>query len=99
MCIRDSLTLIRNYSRPTYAQMASTSYEPSPVTTINIEERKKQVGELLSKFLLPWKEIEESHIEVMEVVTIEPPYTYETCKSFNQIVLAKVQKLLQQHFP
>ncbi|XP_064133252.1 gem-associated protein 6 isoform X2 [Loxodonta africana] len=65
----------------------------------DLEERKNSLKKWLEKNHIPVTEQGESQrtICVAQVLTIEPPYGPENCISSNEIILSRVQDLIQGH--
>ncbi|KAM6220192.1 gem-associated protein 6 [Rhynchocyon petersi] len=66
----------------------------------DLEKRKNSLKAWLEKNHIPVTEQGESQgtICVAHVLTIEPPYGPENCISSNEIILSRVQDLIQGHF-
>ncbi|XP_075391831.1 gem-associated protein 6 [Tenrec ecaudatus] len=64
----------------------------------DLEKRKNSLKRWLEKNHIPVTEQGESQtICVAQVLTIEPPYGPENCISSNEIILSRVQDLIQGH--
>ncbi|XP_032881668.1 gem-associated protein 6 [Amblyraja radiata] len=77
----------------------SSLFMPAPSRTYSSEElqhRKCRLKSWLEKNLIPVREQgEESHLLcVAGVLTVSPPYNAEDCNSSNEIILSRVQSLI-----
>ncbi len=59
-----------------------------------LKRQRERVKSWLLKNRLPVRE-EENELHVCEALCIEPPYTAENCRSTNEIILGRIQGLLQ----
>lgn len=76
-----------------------TSGDCKAYSTEDLEERKNSLKKWLEKNHIPITEQGESQrtLCVAGVLTIEPPYGPENCSSSNEIILSRVQDLIQGH--
>lgn len=59
------------------------------------EARRKRVMQVLASHNVPVEEVDHTLIAAY-CVSITPPYTINQCKSFNPIVLGRIQQFMQQ---
>jgi len=72
----------------------------SPVISIAPEEQKKRreaVKQMLEKSSIPHQDDGDSLV-VMGMLHIDPPFTPLSCRCSNEVVLQRVQKLLETAF-
>ncbi|XP_007521069.1 gem-associated protein 6 [Erinaceus europaeus] len=67
----------------------------------DLEERKNSLKKWLEKNHIPVSELGDSPrtLCVAGVLTIDPPYSPENCSSANEIILSRVQELIQGQLP
>lgn len=93
--VRD-VQLLKPGDEDTEKKMRSlfTPADSREFSTEELEERKKNLRAWLEKNLIPVTE-EGDVLRVANVLTISAPYGPEQCSSSNEIILARVQSLVE----
>jgi len=72
----------------------TASNEPE-ISEKELQIRKDRVKLWLSKNRIPFQEDSEGKLNIMDALTLEPPYQPNSCSSANAIVLGKIQGLIK----
>ncbi|XP_013393419.1 gem-associated protein 6-like [Lingula anatina] len=90
--------VILNSNKETHKAELDRMFKLQVVTQLTPEEMKQRQEKLrcwLMKHRIPVQTTDNECLSVSDALVIEPPYTAESCRSTNEIVLGRVQGLIK----